>query len=99
MVGATGFEPATSCSQSKYSSQTELRSDEGRSIFTAEHTCATSKFGNFCARRSRLARKAMLQSPAAVLPAQMAWPGTVRLAANQSSLASGEDRSPSSESP
>src|SRR5687767_2081706 len=27
MVGATGFEPATSCSQSKCSSQAELRSD------------------------------------------------------------------------
>jgi hypothetical protein len=29
MVGATGFEPATSCSQSKCSSQAELRSDGG----------------------------------------------------------------------
>jgi hypothetical protein len=29
MVGATGFEPATSCSQSKCSSQAELRSDCG----------------------------------------------------------------------
>ena len=29
MVGATGFEPATSCSQSKCSSQAELRSDAG----------------------------------------------------------------------
>ncbi len=28
MVGATGFEPATSCSQSKCSSQAELRSDD-----------------------------------------------------------------------
>src|SRR5262245_47371465 len=32
MVGATGFEPATSCSQSKCSSQAELRSDNGPSI-------------------------------------------------------------------
>ena len=33
MVGATGFEPATSCSQSKCSSQAELRSDDaGRTI-------------------------------------------------------------------
>src|SRR5690348_18301955 len=30
MVGATGFEPATSCSQSKCSSQAELRSDAWR---------------------------------------------------------------------
>ena len=30
MVGATGFEPATSCSQSKRSSQAELRPDRGR---------------------------------------------------------------------
>jgi hypothetical protein len=28
VVGATGFEPATSCSQSKCSSQAELRSDD-----------------------------------------------------------------------
>src|SRR4051812_29706576 len=32
MVGATGFEPATSCSQSKCSSQAELRSDSGWNI-------------------------------------------------------------------
>src|SRR5688500_835274 len=37
MVGATGFEPATSCSQSKCSSQAELRSDCGD---TASHTLA-----------------------------------------------------------
>ena len=29
MVGATGFEPATSWSQTKCSSQAELRSDQG----------------------------------------------------------------------
>src|SRR5687768_3054605 len=46
MVGATGFEPATSCSQSKCSSQAELRSDEGRSIFTAEPASATGNFEN-----------------------------------------------------
>jgi ATP-dependent RNA helicase RhlE len=35
MVGATGFEPATSCSQSKCSSQAELRSEpKGRNIHT-----------------------------------------------------------------
>ena len=32
LVGATGFEPATSCSQSKCSSQAELRSDKDRMI-------------------------------------------------------------------
>ena len=32
MVGATGFEPATSCSQSKCSSQAELRSDPRRPV-------------------------------------------------------------------
>jgi hypothetical protein len=44
MVGATGFEPATSCSQSKCSSQAELRSDEGRLLFTRSEGCATGKF-------------------------------------------------------
>ena len=40
MVGATGFEPATSCSQSKCSSQAELRSDadlNGFGVFAISH--------------------------------------------------------------
>jgi FKBP-type peptidyl-prolyl cis-trans isomerase FklB len=41
MVGATGFEPATSCSQSKCSSQAELRSDAA--LYSHELTAAQFK--------------------------------------------------------
>jgi hypothetical protein len=40
MVGATGFEPATSCSQSKCSSQAELRS--GAALYS--HELAAAQF-------------------------------------------------------
>jgi hypothetical protein len=42
MVGATGFEPATSCSQSKCSSQAELRSDYRKLLFQQAVAGATS---------------------------------------------------------
>jgi hypothetical protein len=49
VVGATGFEPATSCSQSKCSSQAELRSDAAELFHTPQHTSKRS-LATFLAR-------------------------------------------------
>ena len=43
MVGATGFEPATSWSQTKCSSQAELRSDKAGSEYPIKHRFRNQK--------------------------------------------------------